>query len=176
MFDRFTTEARRVVVVAQELARAEGSKWIDPDHLALASFNDPYTLTMLEGAKADAAPVVEALRRPEIGPPPTGHIPFTPATKQALELAFRRTLALKHKGITGAHLSGYIERIAVSSGRGLAILIPNLEVETLLRTEPETEIERPLYINLDVPLGFQAEARDTEIKSNVEVLTEELIP
>ena len=110
MFERFTTEARRVVVVAQELARAEGSQWIDPDHLALASFNDPFTITMLEDAKVATAPFVTALRRPPIGPPTSGHIPFTETTKKALEHALRRTLALKHKGITGAHiLLGVVE-------------------------------------------------------------------
>lgn len=104
MFERFTSGARRAVVVAQEIARAEGSAWIDSDHLAHGAFSDPLTITLLEAAGAKTAPIVDALRRPPAGPPPPGHIPFTTDAKKSLEQALRAAIARGHHGITGADI------------------------------------------------------------------------
>ena len=92
------------MVASQNIARAEGSAWIDSDHLAHGAFSDPLTITLLEAANAKTAPIIEALRQPPTGPPPSGHIPFTDDAKKTLEQALRATLALGHDGITGAHV------------------------------------------------------------------------
>ena len=109
MFERFSGEARRTVVAAQELARAYGHTWIGTEHLLLA---------LLDGPEGVAARAVAALGlsadgvRAEIERvvPPTGvevgkeHIPFTPRAKKVLELSLRESMRLKQRSIEAGHI------------------------------------------------------------------------
>lgn len=64
MFERFTDEARRVVVVAQEEARELRAEQIEPVHLLLALAEDPGRAgEVLRAAGADHASVRAALAR-----------------------------------------------------------------------------------------------------------------
>jgi ATP-dependent Clp protease ATP-binding subunit ClpA len=159
MFERFTQEARTVVVGAQQEARSLGHGWIGTEHLLLSVLADASsdTATALGRLGLDHETVRERLvselgsgvgddealrdlgidlaevrRRVEerFGPGaladrpdgrrgwwpagrrkrrqrcdgPTGHIPFDPQAKKALELALREALAAHDRDIRSTHL------------------------------------------------------------------------
>ncbi|HEY2542593.1 MAG TPA: Clp protease N-terminal domain-containing protein [Gaiellaceae bacterium] len=79
-FTRFTTEARQVIVVAQQEARALRHDHVGTDHLLLGVL-DPKAASDLRARMAPGKADVE------------GQIPFTPEAKRALELALRASLS-----------------------------------------------------------------------------------
>jgi ATP-dependent Clp protease ATP-binding subunit ClpA len=140
MFERFTDDAREVVVQAQAEARALGHHYIGTEHLLLgaaATDGDTARVLTAHGATVDA---LRAAIREEIGdsrldaaalatlgidldeirrrveatfgegalerrrPARAGHIPFTPRSKKALELALREALAMGEKHIGAEHV------------------------------------------------------------------------
>jgi ATP-dependent Clp protease ATP-binding subunit ClpC len=108
MFERFTDQARRVVVLAQEEARMLNHGHIGTEHLLLGLVHEG------EGVAARALeslnislPAVRREVEEIIGRgerPPSGHIPFTPEAKQALELSLRESNQLGHNYIGTEHL------------------------------------------------------------------------
>ena len=120
MFERFTDRARRVVVLAQEEARRLNHNCIGTEHILLGLIHEG------EGVAAKALESLgislEAVRQQVeeiIGQgqqAPSGHIPFTPRAKKALELSLREALQLGHNYIGTEHiLLGLI-----SEGEGVA--------------------------------------------------------
>jgi ATP-dependent Clp protease ATP-binding subunit ClpC len=107
MFERFDDSAKRVIVLAQEEARKLDHPFIGTEHLLLALLRQDSAaaraLTGLGiGYDAVLARVEQALGR---GATPTpSHIPFTPATKRAVERGFEASVALKHRHIGPEHL------------------------------------------------------------------------
>ncbi|HEX2267720.1 MAG TPA: Clp protease N-terminal domain-containing protein, partial [Actinomycetota bacterium] len=108
MFERFTDRARRVIVLAQEEARMLNHDYIGTEHILLGLINEIDGVAAaaleslgvsLEGARAQ---VEELVRRGE--QPATGHIPFTPRAKKALELSLREALRLGHNYIGTEHI------------------------------------------------------------------------
>ena len=107
MFERFSDSARRVVVSAQEQARMRNHASIGTEHLLLA-------LTIVPGAAAnelaaagvhtEAAQAAVLAATGEGQTSPSGHMPFTPGAKQALERSRRESLMLDQRGITPEHL------------------------------------------------------------------------
>jgi ATP-dependent Clp protease ATP-binding subunit ClpC len=120
MFERFTAEARGVVVSAQEEARRLQHNYIGTEHVLLGLFTAPTSvaaqaLRKLGVTVASVRTAVEA----EVGcgaEVSAGHIPFTPRAKKVLELALREALQLKHNYIGTEHILLAIER----EGEGLA--------------------------------------------------------
>lgn len=134
MFERFTKQARAVVVRAQEEATAQSSERIGADHLliALAGGHDEASRVLeglglsaptlraerreTDGLDAEALASIgidleEVRRRVEatfgpgaLGKRRLGHRPFTPAARKALELSFREAIALNEKHIGAEHL------------------------------------------------------------------------
>jgi ATP-dependent Clp protease ATP-binding subunit ClpC len=108
MFERFSGQARQVVVSAQEEARALDHNYIGTEHLLLGllATSDSLasaSLTALGYAHDDVQAAVEAM----IGrgkAAPGGHIPFTPRAKKVLELSLREALQLKHNYIGTEHI------------------------------------------------------------------------
>jgi ATP-dependent Clp protease ATP-binding subunit ClpA len=108
MFERFTDRARRVVVLAQEEARMLKHDYIGTEHLLLGLIHEG------EGVAAKALESLgislQAVRQQVeaiIGrgqQEPSGHIPFTPRAKKALELAHREADALGHNYIGTEHI------------------------------------------------------------------------
>ncbi|WP_283132860.1 Clp protease N-terminal domain-containing protein [Rhizohabitans arisaemae] len=108
MFERFTDQARRVVVLAQEEARQYGHTYIGTEHLLLGILADaPTPVTeVLSAAGADPAAIRSAIAG-EVGAgdhPPAGHIPFAPRAKKVLELSLREALHLGHNHIGVEHI------------------------------------------------------------------------
>ncbi len=128
MFERFTDRARRVVVLAQEEARAFDHDYIGTEHLLLGLISEreglaAQTLSLfnvsLEGVRGAVDARIgrgkEAVK---------GHIPFTPRAKKVLELSLRQALKLGHDYIGTEHiLLGLLEE-----GQGVAAQILMTEV------------------------------------------------
>ena len=123
MFERFTREARRVVVTAEAEARALGSPAIEPEHLLLALTRLEQTFPAAEAlaqAGLDHDAVLEALDAEReqsliavgisIGdfdlPParPSAKPRISAGTKSALERALRISLARADKRIGSGHI------------------------------------------------------------------------
>lgn len=107
MFERYTAEARRVVVLAQEEARMLNHGYIGTEHLLLALINDRgisgKALADTDVTHEDASGhIVDILGRGHS--PVAGHIPFTPRGKNVLEAAFRTALKIEHNYIGPEHL------------------------------------------------------------------------
>lgn len=108
MFERFTDRARRVVVLAQNEARALNHNYIGTEHLLLGLIQEgegvaakAIEMSDIEGDKVREA-VVEMIGEGKSAP--TGHIPFTPRAKKVLELSLREALQLGHNYIGTEHI------------------------------------------------------------------------
>jgi hypothetical protein len=108
MFERFTDQSRRAVVLAQEEARRLDHNYIGTEHLlaGLRLEDRGAAPRALESAGITLGAVraqIEALvGRGQL--PPSGHIPFTRPAKKCLELALRESLELGHNFIGTGHL------------------------------------------------------------------------
>jgi ATP-dependent Clp protease ATP-binding subunit ClpC len=108
MFERFTDQARRVVVLAQEEARLLGHGYIGTEHILLG------LLAEGEGPAAQALATLEITldaAREQVAEiigegtgQPSGHIPFTPRTKKVLELSLREAQRLGDSFIGTEHI------------------------------------------------------------------------
>jgi ATP-dependent Clp protease ATP-binding subunit ClpA len=104
MFDRFTDRARRVVVLAQEEARQFNHNYIGTEHLLLALIREGEAGAAKALAEVGVSAEAVAAKMEPGKQTPTGHIPFTPTAKRALELALREALQLGHNCIGTEHL------------------------------------------------------------------------
>jgi hypothetical protein len=108
MFERFTNQSRRAVVLAQEEARELHHSFIGTEHLLLGMLREgtgsaARALTSMDVTLDAARHAVEA----SVGRgkhQSSGHIPFTPRAKKALELALRESLQLGQNFIGSGHL------------------------------------------------------------------------
>jgi ATP-dependent Clp protease ATP-binding subunit ClpA len=108
MFERFSGQARHVVVSAQEQARDLDHNYIGTEHLLLGLLTTSdslasASLNALGYTRDDVQASVEAL----VGrgkASPGGHIPFTPRAKKVLELSLREALQLKNNYIGTEHI------------------------------------------------------------------------
>jgi len=108
MFERFTDQARQVVVLAQEEARLMRHGHIGTEHLlvGLARVGDDVATPMLadhgltpEKTRAEVVAII-GVGNAE----PGGQLPFTPAAHDALEATLRESLELGHDRVEPAHL------------------------------------------------------------------------
>jgi len=115
MFERFTDRARRVVDLAQEEARRLDHNYIGTEHILLGLIREGGgVIHEGEGVAAKAleslgispqavrARVEEIIGRGQQAP--SGHIPFTPRAKKAMELSLRESLQLGHNYIGTEHI------------------------------------------------------------------------
>jgi ATP-dependent Clp protease ATP-binding subunit ClpA len=108
MFERFTNQSRRVVVLAQEEARALDHNYIGTEHLLLGLLHEGRgsAARALEGMDvtlvAARDQVVAIIGRGKTQP--SGHIPFTRRAKKSLELSLREALQLRDEYIGTGHL------------------------------------------------------------------------
>jgi ATP-dependent Clp protease ATP-binding subunit ClpC len=120
MFERFTDRARRVVVCAQEEARALDHNYIGTEHILLGLVRESggVAVKALESLGISLETVRQRVEE-IIGRgqhTPSGHIPFTPRAKKVMELSLRESRQLGHNYIGTEHiLLGLI-----SEGEGVA--------------------------------------------------------
>jgi hypothetical protein len=108
MFERFTDQAQRVMILAQDEARTLHHDYLGTEHLLLGLVREG------EGVAGKALKSLglslESVRRQvvEIAGPgqqaPSGHIPLTPRSKKVLQLALREALQLGHHYIGTEHI------------------------------------------------------------------------
>lgn len=119
-FGRYTDRARKVVVVAQEEARAAGHAEIRPEHLALGLLSEPEGLAAKEIAAQGVPPDAARQALTAALPPASGGtpqlIPFDAAAKKALELTFREALRLGHNHVGTEHI--LLALLELENGRG----------------------------------------------------------
>ena len=108
MFERFSQEARQVIVLAQEEARALRHNYIGTEHLLLGLLRvqDDLATEVLRSFGFTFDQVRAAIQRIVAAgdEPPGSQIPFTPRAKKALELALREALGLGDNYIGTGHL------------------------------------------------------------------------
>jgi ATP-dependent Clp protease ATP-binding subunit ClpA len=110
MFERFTSRARAIMVLAQVESRALNHAYIGTEHILLGLIHEG------EGVAAEAlksldisleavrSQVEEIIGSDKAMKAPSGHIPFTPRAKKVLELSLREALQLGHNYIGTEHI------------------------------------------------------------------------
>jgi ATP-dependent Clp protease ATP-binding subunit ClpC len=152
MFERFTDQARRVVVQAQEEARTLGHNYIGTEHILLGLLIEREGLAAqalstlgisLDTAREQVAEIAGAGTGQ-----PGGHIPFTPRTKKVLELSLREAQRLGHDHIGTEHI--LLGLVREGDGVGAQILkrqgasLDRVQEQVLatVRTAPAEELRR----------------------------------
>jgi ATP-dependent Clp protease ATP-binding subunit ClpA len=121
MFERFTDQSRRVVVLAKDEAALLGHGYIGTEHLLLALIHEesgaPARVLAARGVTLTAArAAVAEISRPAHEEASGSHIVFSPRAKRILELALREALELKQTSIRPEHLLLAVTREADSTG------------------------------------------------------------
>jgi ATP-dependent Clp protease ATP-binding subunit ClpA len=109
MFERFTDQARRIVVLAQEEARMLNHNYIGTEHILLALIHEG---TGTAASALESLGITEEAARQQVEEiigrgqqdPPRGHIPFTRRAKKTLELSLREAIALGNTSIGTEHI------------------------------------------------------------------------
>ncbi len=107
MFERYTDDAKSVVVHAQLEARHLGHSAVGPEHLLLGALRvGGTTADILSACGVDRARAAETLRvfAPAEVPPPEGHVPFGADGKAALAAAMRAADGQGDRHIGAQHL------------------------------------------------------------------------
>ena len=153
MFERFTNQSRRVVVLAQEEARMLDHNYIGTEHLLLGLLHEGRGSAARALEAMDVTlpavrdQVIEIIGRGQAQH--SGHIPFTPRAKKSLELSLREALQLGDGYIgTGHLLLGLIHQ-----GDGVAVqILGNLGADLKdLRTRVTEELRGNPEEGQDVP-------------------------
>lgn len=125
LFRRFTSRARRAVVLGQEEARGMRHGFMGTEHLLLGLLAEGGGIAAQ--ALQQAGITLEAAR-PEIvelipagDDAPQGHIPFTPRAKKVLELALRESIQLHHSAIGTKHI--LLGLIREGEGAGVQVMV-----------------------------------------------------
>jgi ATP-dependent Clp protease ATP-binding subunit ClpC len=124
MFDRFTPEAREIVVVAHQEARLMRHGHIGTEHLLVALAEQPDVAALGLTRERARAEVVRTVGLGEVDGDQYGQIPFTTAAREALEGALGEAMRLGHRQIRPDHLllavlrqrDGVARRILVAAG------------------------------------------------------------
>lgn len=136
-FNRFTPQARGVIVAAQNEARAAGNDEICTTHLLLALLVQQDTLAAK--AIADHAPDLDGVRRHAATalPPAVDHvpdlIPFDAHVRKVLELTFREALRLDDRFVGTAHILLALLEFAADAGPLADLGLTKAAVEEYVR-------------------------------------------
>ncbi len=107
-FSRFTDRARKVVVTAQEQARATSNSQISVAHLVLGLVADPTALgartIVAQGVSLDTVRQTATATLPTAADSVPALIPFDAHAKKALELTFREALRMNHNHVDTEHI------------------------------------------------------------------------
>jgi len=152
MFERFTDQARRVVVQAQEEARTLGHNYIGTEHILLGLLGEreglaAQALSTLGVSLDTAREQVVEIAGAGTGQM-SGHVPFTPRTKKVLELSLREAQRLGHDHIGTEHI--LLGLVREGDGVGAQILkrqgasLDRVQEQVLatVRTAPAEELRR----------------------------------
>ena len=146
MFERFTDQAHRAVVFAQEEARQLNHDHVGTEHVLAGLLREDRgaAAQVLEasGVTLDAVRErIEALAGHGQAPP-RGHIPFTPRAKKGFELALREAARLGRNIGTGHLLLGLIGQgdcVAVQVLGALGVDLQAFRARVIAETESRPE-------------------------------------
>jgi ATP-dependent Clp protease ATP-binding subunit ClpA len=109
MYGRFTPRARKVLSLAQDAARSSKHSHVGTEHVLIGILDEGGSLATK--VLADLGVEADDLRaelRASMGPASkrkaSGHLPFTPLSKRALELTTKEAVRLGHNYIGAEHL------------------------------------------------------------------------
>jgi ATP-dependent Clp protease ATP-binding subunit ClpC len=123
MFERFSDQARRSVVLAQEEARRLNHNYIGTEHILLGLLHEGENVAAkalqalgitLEGARQQVEEIIGRGHED-----PSGQIPFTPRAKKVLELSLREAIHFHHDYIGTEHILLGLLR----EGEGVAVQV-----------------------------------------------------
>jgi ATP-dependent Clp protease ATP-binding subunit ClpA len=142
VFERFTQQARQVVVWAQEEARGLRHNYIGTEHILLGLLREQQGLAgrVLESLGLTVERVrAQVVRIGGSGEEPSlGQIPITPQAKQVLEMAPGEALSLGHDYVATEHvLLGLLrddQGVAVRILLDCDVDLPDLRDEVIVRT------------------------------------------
>jgi prophage maintenance system killer protein len=106
-FARFTDQARRAMVAAQEEARLLNHNYLGTEHLLLGLLREGGVAAKALTGLGISLQAVRAQVEEIIGQglaAPTGHIPFTPRAKKVMEISLREALQLGHNYVGTEHI------------------------------------------------------------------------
>jgi ATP-dependent Clp protease ATP-binding subunit ClpC len=120
MFERYTDQARQVIVLSEEEAKRLGHPHVGTEHILLGLIRDgtgvaARALQALRVELDATRAQVQQIRRATPAPP-AGQIPFTPRAKTVLELASREAQDLSHDYIGTEHILLGLMREADGAG------------------------------------------------------------
>jgi ATP-dependent Clp protease ATP-binding subunit ClpC len=176
MFERFTDQSRRAVVLAQEEARQLNHYHIGTEHMLAGLLREERgaAARVLEasGVTLDAVrEQIEALTGPG-QEPRREHIPFTPRAKKGFELALREATRLgRHIG-TGHLLLGLIGQAdcgAVQVLGALGVDLVAFRGQVIVETE-----SRPEGLEYSPPLRLEARQRRMAVTDPVQALLDSI--
>jgi len=168
MFERFTDRARGVVVQAQVEARELRHNFIGTEHLLLGLIHEDEGLAIrvLRALNVDpralADQVKELVGQGDKTVIVGEHIPFTPRSKKALELALRESQRLQHDYIGTEHI--LLSLLAQAEGPAYQALVlsgvdldtarahVDAQVKKLLRERERTVTTRPVQLRVEGPM------------------------
>ena len=146
MFERFSDGSQKVVVHAQEEARALHHSWIGTEHLLLGLVGDHRSMgaIVLGSMGVTEDQVRDRLRHymptVEEKDAPSGHIPFTPRAKRVLELGLREALQLGHDFIGTEHILLALikeeDGLAGQTLRDLGVRLDTAREQVIIRHPP----------------------------------------
>jgi ATP-dependent Clp protease ATP-binding subunit ClpC len=176
MFERFTDQAHRAVVFAQEEARRLSHDHVGTEHVlaGLLRENRGAAAQVLEASGVTLDAVHERIEATagHSQTPPRGHIAFTPRAKKGFELALREAARLgRHIG-TGHLLLGLIGQGDCAAVQVLGALGVDLEAFRA-RVTAETE-SRPEGLEYSPPLRVRQRARRTAMSDPVRTLLDSI--
>jgi prophage maintenance system killer protein len=142
MYERFTEQARKVVILAQDEARELDHSYIGTEHLLLGLINVPEggagKILSTVSASAVRELVIEIVGRGQHAP--EGPIPFTPRAKSILEDSFTEARRLDSENIDTEHL---LLGLLKDTDGVAAQVLSRLGVEVSdLRSQAERRIDR----------------------------------
>ena len=152
MFERFTDEARRVIVLAQDEAREMPHNYIGTEHLLLGLLrvDESVGFWALNDAGISLDSARRAVRRlVGAGEEPEEAIPFTERAKKALENAYRQTLERGDQAVgSGQLLLGLLHEpngvaVEVINDHGVALDALRQRVTARMSQREETQTLAP---------------------------------
>lgn len=158
MFERFTDQARRVVVFAQDEARMLDHDYIGTEHILLGLIHerDGVAAQALETFGLSLEPVRTKVLElvPRGNGVPNGHVPFTPRAKNVLELGFHEALPLHHEHVGTEHL--LLGLIREGEGIGAQVLVQlggdlnrvREQVLKMITSDPESAVQASTHSRL----------------------------
>ena len=176
MFERFTDQSHRAVVLAQEEARRLSHDHVGTEHLLAGLLREERgTAARVLGSCGVTLDAVRGQIAALAGPgqePPRGHIAFTARAKKGFELALREATRLGQQIGTGHLLLGLTGQADCTAAQVLGVL--GLDVAVVRARVIEEITSRPEGQEYPPVLGLRGRARRVALSDPVRALLDSI--